>query len=175
MMRTSVILAALTVLLTTGACGATSSQPGSSSEDPADTTDGAEATTGEVEPTTADDAPVTLDPGEDADGGDDELLVGVRGDSPFHLDGAEVRVAESEPVQLFLDVEGNAPTPCHTVAYEVQEDDGGYAVHVTTVAGPGMCAQVLQPHSFSIPLGEAPELPVTVDVNDGAVSLTVEG
>lgn len=169
-MRTSVILTALTMLLATGGCGATSSQPGSS---PDDTPDTAEETTA---PATGDDGPVTLDPGDGDEGdGDEELLVGVRGDSPFHLDNAEVRVAESEPFQLFLDVEGNAPTPCHTVAYEVQEDDGEYAVHVTTVAGPGMCAQMLQPHSFSIPLGEAPELPVTVDVNDGEVSLTVEG
>ena len=39
------------------------------------------------------------------------VLADTTGDSPFYLESVRVRVAESFPVQLFLDVSGSAPTP----------------------------------------------------------------
>ncbi|MDO5503344.1 MAG: hypothetical protein Q4G67_09250 [Actinomycetia bacterium] len=109
-----------------------------------------------------------------ADAGAGELLADTVGDGPFYIDAAEVLIAESHPVQLFLQVEGNAPTPCHQVAYQVVADGAEIRVQVSTEAGDGMCAQVLEPHSLSIPLG-AHELPVTVSVNDGDISIPVDG
>lgn len=102
-----------------------------------------------------------------------QRLPDTRGDSPFYLETADVRVAESDPIQLFLEVTGDAPTPGHTVAYLVEHDGDRITVEITTEAGEGVSPQVLQPHSFSIPLGTA-ELPVTVDVNAGQFVLTVD-
>ena len=110
-------------------------------------------------------------------GTDSDLLADTRGEGAFFLDEASVRVAESYPVQLFLEVSGHAPTPCHRVAYTVASelaDDGSGEIHVvlTTVPTDGMCAQVLQPHRFTIPLGSA-DLPVTVRVGDDEFVTTV--
>lgn len=121
-----------------------------------------------VAPTTG---PDVIDGNPDGDG-DTELLADTTGDSPFYIDSVDVTVAESHPVQLFLTVSGNAPTPAHAVAYTVAQDADTIAVQVTTQAGEGMAAQVLQPHEVVIPLGAA-ELPVTVDVNDGEFTETV--
>lgn len=115
-----------------------------------------------------DDAPSTS--GED-------LLADTHGDAPFFLGEASVRVAESHPVQLFLEATGNAPTPCHRIAYTVsteQPDKGNAEIRVvlTTVATEGACAQVLQPHRVIIPLGTA-DLPVTVRVGDDEFVTTI--
>lgn len=107
------------------------------------------------------DAPISDHEPRPSDGTD--LLADTRGDAPFYLDQAGVQVAESYPVQLFLEVSGNAPTPCHQVAYTIDSQPGEIQVDITTVAGEGMCAQMLQPHTFVIPLGTA-DLPVTVRV-----------
>lgn len=109
----------------------------------------------------------------DGSGSTGTLLRDTVGDSPLHIDEVEVRVAESFPVQLFLHVVGNAPTPCHQVAYSIDTDAEGIAVQLTTVAGDGMCAQVLEPVDVSVPLGRA-DLPVTVTVNDGEFVTTVD-
>lgn len=100
------------------------------------------------------------------------VLVDTAGDSPFYLKTVSVRVAESFPVQLFLDVSGNAPTPCHSVAYVVQKDDETIAVSITTQSSTQACAQVLDPRQLVIPLGPS-ELPVTVAVNEDEYVETV--
>ncbi|HHU10794.1 MAG TPA: hypothetical protein GXZ60_12400 [Intrasporangiaceae bacterium] len=110
-------------------------------------------------------------------GSEDGLLADTRGDDTFFLDTASVHVAESDPVQLFLEVSGHAPTPCHRVAYTVSTEsaDNGtdeIKVVLTTVATDGMCAQVLQPHQFTVPLGTA-DLPVTVRVGDDEFVKTI--
>ncbi|MGA8045811.1 MAG: hypothetical protein WCA30_06035 [Dermatophilaceae bacterium] len=100
------------------------------------------------------------------------VLADTTGDSPFYLENVSVRVAESFPVQLFLDVSGNAPTPCHSVAYVVQKDEVGIAVSITSQSSTQACAQVLDPRQLVIPLGPS-ELPVTVTVNDDEYVETV--
>ena len=100
------------------------------------------------------------------------VLSETTGDSPFYLESVSVRVAESFPVQLFLDVSGNAPTPCHSVAYAVQKNADRIAVTITSQSSGQACAQVLDPRQLVVPLGPS-DLPVTVDVNDGEYVTTV--
>ena len=100
------------------------------------------------------------------------VLADTAGDSPFFLDSVDVRVAESFPVQLFLDVSGSVPTPCHSVAYTVQKRETTIAVTVTSQSSMQACTQVLDPRQIVVPLG-ASDLPVTVDVNDGEYTETV--
>lgn len=119
------------------------------------------------------DAPVDSTSDDPGDVGGGALLADTVGKSPLHIDEIEVLVAESFPVQLFLHVIGNAPTPCHQVAYLVETEGDQIQVQLTTAAEDGMCAQVLQPVDVSVPLGRA-ELPVTVTVNDGEFVTTVD-
>lgn len=165
-MKTNLLIGGvLGLVLVVAGCGSATVDPGGDSP---------------VAPTTGTDAPDDLSSGDEPDdlgdgppAGDTDLLEGTVGGAPFYIDSVGVTVAESHPVQLFLDVSGNAPTPAHTVAYTVEAEGDTIAVHITTQAGPGMAPQVLQPHSFVIPLGRA-DLPVTVDVNDGEFTETVE-
>lgn len=143
----------LTLALGVSGCGSETVDPGG--DTPIAPTTGAEAGDGDKGDTSAGD-----------------LLADTTGDSPFYVDSIDVTVAESHPVQLFLTVSGNAPTPAHVVAYTVEQAGDTLAVRITTRAGEGMAAQVLQPHEVVIPLGTA-ELPVTIDVNDGEFTQTV--
>ena len=156
------------VALVLAGCGTAdpSGAPGSGS-DP-DTPDRGVSTDNTATDDDATDGVATDEPGDDG-----ALLPDTVGDSPLHLEEVDVRVAESFPVQLFLHVTGNAPTPCHRVAYSIETDADQIAVQLTTVASDGMCTQVLHPVDVTIPLGRA-DLPATVTVNDGAFVTTVE-
>ena len=163
MRRTTTAALALAALLALTACGGETGAPG--------------ADDGPDERTTPSEDEATGPGGEDdEDDEDDELLTDTRGEGEFFIDGLAVRQAESHPVQLFLDVQGHAPTPCHTVAYDVGSTGQNILVHLTTVEQTGMmCTQVLVPHEVSVPLGAAEDFPVTIDVNDGEHVLTVNG
>jgi hypothetical protein len=136
------VLALASALLVTG-CGSAATSPGGSPDDP-----------------------VTHGPGDPAGSGASDLLADTTGEAPFSVDTVSVRVAESFPVQLFLDVTGHAPTPCHRIAYTIEERHEEISVAITTTSSGESCAQVLQPHEIVIPLGSA-DLPITVRVNDG--------
>jgi hypothetical protein len=161
MRRTRFTALALAGLLTATACG---TETGTPADD--------DVTTGPQDRTTGGGVGATGPDGEEL-----ELLADTRGEGQFFIDAVSVRQLESHPVQLFLDVDGHAPTPCHTVAYEVDrnsEDD--VVVHLTTVEQyDTMCTQVLVPHKITVPLGAAQVFPVTVDVNDGEHVITVDG
>lgn len=91
---------------------------------------------------------------------------GVAREAEFFIDSAQLRVAESSPPQLFVDVEGNAPTPCHKVVWEISEGDAVREVEIfTETDGQMTCADVLQPHSLVVELGTVHDLPVEVWVN----------
>jgi hypothetical protein len=141
-MRTILAGLVLGATLLAAGCGSTTTSPGGSPDDP-----------------------VTQSPGEPAGSPTSTLLADTTGEAPFYVDTVSVRVAESYPVQLFLEVVGHAPTPCHRIAYTVEEDRDGISVAITTTSPGEPCAQVLEPHEIVIPLGTA-ELPITVRVND---------
>jgi hypothetical protein len=164
MTRTRTAALALTALLTVAACGTETETPGAGADSPAGTE---EATSG---PDGDEDEEATSGP----DGDENELLADTRGEGAFFIDSLAVQQAGSSPVQLFLEVDGNAPTPCHTVAYDVEREAETILVHLTTVESTDMmCTQVLVPHEITVPLGKAETFPVTIDVNDGEHVLTV--
>lgn len=161
MTRTRFTTLALAGLLTTAACGTETGTPA-----------GDEVTTGPQDTATEGGGGATGPDGEEL-----ELLADLRGEGQFFIDGVSVRQLESHPVQLFLDVDGHAPTPCHTVAYEVERDrQDDVVVHLTTVEqADTMCTQVLVPHRITVPLGAVQVFPVSIDINDGEHVFTVEG
>jgi hypothetical protein len=79
---------------------------------------------------------------------------GERG--PAYLDHYEVLILESFPVQLVLYVEGDLPTPCHELVWEVgaADSEGRIEVDLYSEADPDVaCIQVLEEFEVRIPLG----------------------
>lgn len=82
--------------------------------------------------------------------------------SEIYIEGSELEVAESYPVQVYLHVWGNTPTPCHKVKYEITGPDELNRINVEmwTEADPGViCIQVLSPFDerIQIPMGGQPD------------------
>lgn len=91
-----------------------------------------------------------------------------------YIDSAEIEYLESWPVQVRLHVEGSLPTPCHEVAYEVQDLGTSIDVRLWSVADPDvMCAQVLEPFDVSIELGSHESGDLAVVLNGDQVG-TIE-
>ena len=82
---------------------------------------------------------------------------------PVYVDSTEILYLESYPVQVQLLVRGSLPTPCHELAYDVQDHGDSIDVRLWSTIDLGqMCVQVLEPFELSIPLGsyETADLPV---------------
>lgn len=176
MRRTRTATLALAALLTVAACGTETGASGAGGDTPTGNGDASASPGGGGSSTSPGDGQAHTSPGgaDGTDDAEDKVLADTRGEGHFFIDSLTVRQAESDPVQLFLKVEGNAPTPCHTVAYDVEREADTFLVHLTTVEAGGMaCTQVLEPYTLTIPLGETDTLPATVDVNDGEHVLTV--
>jgi hypothetical protein len=87
------------------------------------------------------------------------------------IDSTDLLIAESFPVQIFLHVVGNTPTPCHHFTAEVAAPDEQNRIHVRiyTMVNPTlMCAQVLQPFDESVAI-------LMEGAADGAYSVYVNG
>lgn len=85
---------------------------------------------------------------------------------PFYLDSAQLSVAESFPIQVFVAIEGNQPTPCDEVDWIVTMGDDRIDIELYTVANPAAtCIAVLHPVSFTIPVGSFDSGQYTVYIN----------
>jgi inhibitor of cysteine peptidase len=85
-----------------------------------------------------------------------------------YVDNIELRIMESYPVQIGLDIQGTLPTPCHQVRIEVipPDADNRIVVDVYSVVDPNMvCAQVLADFEASLTLGSFPSGHYSVWVN----------
>jgi hypothetical protein len=95
--------------------------------------------------------------------GDKELRRGE-----VFIDGSEVVLLESFPVQVRLRVVGNLPTPCNELRAVVSEPDDQSRIEVElySVRDPDLiCTQVLEPFDASIPIGDFTEGEYTIYVN----------
>ena len=117
-----------------------------------------------------DPAPTTsMDPDQPVDSGGDEPIVepGEVGSIPeprppidgsvdgeVWVTGADVRVMESFPVQIMLDVTGEKPTPCHEIFWTVEDDGDVIEIEmISQVAPEQVCAEVIEPFTIAVPLG----------------------
>ncbi len=75
-------------------------------------------------------------------------------DGEVWVTGADVRVMESFPVQIMLDVTGDKPTPCHEIFWTVEDDGEVIEIEmISQVATEQSCAQVIEPFTIAVPLG----------------------
>jgi hypothetical protein len=111
----------------------------------------------------------TQNPDEPVDSGGDEPVAepGTVGSIPEprppiagSIDGevwvtsAELRIMESYPIQVMLDVSGEKPTPCHEIFWTVE--DTGETIEIdmiSQVASDQTCAQVIELFTIAVPLG----------------------
>ena len=61
---------------------------------------------------------------------------------PVYLDSSEILLRESDPVQVVLRVQGSLPTPCHQLAWEVEQPtaEGVIEVRLFTLSDPNLAA-----------------------------------
>ncbi|TAK14226.1 MAG: hypothetical protein EPO32_02585 [Anaerolineae bacterium] len=77
--------------------------------------------------------------------------------SEVYINSASLLIMESFPVQIRALIQGDLPTPCHMLKYNVANPDSGNAIHIEmfSIAEEGaVCIQMLQPfeESVSIPM-----------------------
>jgi hypothetical protein len=91
---------------------------------------------------------------------------------PIYIDGADLLIMESYPVQISLHLTGNLPTPCHEFhfSYQIGTPKDRFRVDFTvwSESDPGrLCAQVLEPfnENLALPMGGAPDGTYTVWLN----------
>jgi hypothetical protein len=87
---------------------------------------------------------------------------------PVYVDAAKAVITKGVPAQVALSVQGNLPTPCHVLDWEVSLPDADGKIEVqlfSTVDPEQICAQVLEPFDVSIPIGDFTEGSFTIWLN----------
>jgi hypothetical protein len=75
-------------------------------------------------------------------------------DGEVFITSTNLLIAESFPIQVSLQVEGEKPTPCHEIFWTAE--DNGEAIEIVMIsqtAPDQACAQVIEPFIISVPLG----------------------
>jgi hypothetical protein len=75
-------------------------------------------------------------------------------DGEVWVTSTDLRIMESFPIQVMLDVEGEKPTPCHEIFWTVE--DTGEAIEIdmiSQVASDQSCTQVIEEFIIAVPLG----------------------
>ncbi len=88
------------------------------------------------------------------------------------IDGVDLLIRESFPIQLAVIIKGNLPTPCHKLRVDVSRPDeqNRIAVLVFTVVNPDeICIQVLSPFEEQVQLTNLTEGTYSVWVNGSRV------
>ena len=87
-------------------------------------------------------------------------------DGEVSITGADVRIMESFPVQIALDVTGEKPTPCHEIFWTVEDDGEVIAIEmISQVAADQVCAEVIEPFTIAVPLGSWAEESREIQLN----------
>lgn len=75
-------------------------------------------------------------------------------DEEVSIASADLRIMESYPIQVMLDVSGEKPTPCHEVFWTVSDDGAVIEIEmISQIASDQRCAQVIEPFMVAVPLG----------------------
>jgi hypothetical protein len=98
---------------------------------------------------------------------DHQVPDGERQIEEINIESFEVHLAESFPVQVFVEVEGYLPDPCWEPQEPTIERDGNrFIVTILAERDPEeMCPQVIEEYSETVPLGNAEPGSYAVEVN----------
>ncbi|HSK06762.1 MAG TPA: hypothetical protein VK990_04520 [Acidimicrobiia bacterium] len=91
-------------------------------------------------------------------------------DGEVWITGADLRIMESYPIQVMLDVSGEKPTPCHEVFWTAEDDGAAIRIEmISQVASDQVCAQMIEPFTIAVPLGSWEGEDREVQLNDEVV------
>jgi hypothetical protein len=91
-------------------------------------------------------------------------------DGEVWVSGADVRIMESFPVQIVLDVTGEKPTPCHEIFWTVEDDGEVISIEmISQVASDQVCTEVIEPFTIAVPLGSWAEESREIQLNGEVV------
>lgn len=91
-------------------------------------------------------------------------------DGEVTIDSADLRIMESYPIQVMLDVTGEKPTPCHEVFWTVNDDGEVIEIEmISQIASDQQCAQVIESFMVAVPLGSWAEESRQVSLNGEVV------
>lgn len=85
-----------------------------------------------------------------------DSISGAGAEGPVYVERTDLLMMESFPVQVVLIVEGQKPTPCHDLRWDVSEpdSDGRIEVELSSSVDPDvMCVQILEAFEARIPIG----------------------
>lgn len=75
-------------------------------------------------------------------------------DGEVWVTSADLRIMESFPVQIMVDVTGDKPTPCHEIFWTVEDDGEAIEIEmISQIASDQTCAQVIEQFIIAVPLG----------------------
>ena len=96
--------------------------------------------------------------------------IGGNVDGEVWITSADLRIMESYPIQVMLDVSGDKPTACHEIFWTA-EDDGEHIdiAMISQIAPDQVCAQVIEPFTIAVPLGSWAEESREVRLNGEVV------
>lgn len=87
-------------------------------------------------------------------------------EGPFFVEGFDLLIMESYPIQVRLDVSGSVPTPCNEPFWRITDDGTTLSVELFTATDPDLaCTQVIAEKEIQIPLGSWAEESRTVVLN----------
>lgn len=91
-------------------------------------------------------------------------------EGPFFVEGTDLLIMESYPIQVRLDVSGTVPTPCNEPFWRITDDGETLAVELFTASDPEMaCIQVISDVEIQIPLGSWAGESRSVELNGAVV------
>jgi hypothetical protein len=91
-------------------------------------------------------------------------------EGPYFVDGADLVIMESFPIQVRLDVTGTVPTPCNDPFWRITDDGSTLSVELFTATAPDIaCSQVIDERNVQIPLGSWAGESRTVELNGEVV------
>jgi hypothetical protein len=77
-------------------------------------------------------------------------------EGPVYINQMELLIMESAPIQVSVQIEGELPTPCHELHWEIAEPASANRIDselFSTAPTDMACIQVLEPFEMTVPLG----------------------
>jgi hypothetical protein len=75
-------------------------------------------------------------------------------DGEVWISSAELRIMESYPIQVMLDVTGEKPTSCHEIFWTVEDTGNTIDIEmISQITADQVCAQAIAEFSIAVPLG----------------------
>ena len=91
-------------------------------------------------------------------------------DGEVSITSTDLRIMESFPIQVMLDVSGDKPTACHEIFWTVEDDGEVIDIDmISQIAPDQICAQAIEPFTIAVPLGSWAEESREVRLNGEVV------